>query len=410
MRRAVITGVGLRSPLGDSLPAALSRCLAGESAVAPLSLFDARGFSTRYAAKCAFSLHEVARVAERSGLSPRTLANDRKLVLGALALSAALADAFGETPPPSLGLSLGLGLEVLFLSEVAACYDPVRRDLDAARVPLLGQAFPLRLPLGEIARQLARLAGSVRTESFVSACAAGAQCVGEAFLRVVERGEDVVVAGACDSMLNPMGLGCFQQLGALSSRAAPDACRPFHLHRDGTVIGEGAAFFVVESWERARARKVPIYAEILGYAASLDAYRVTSPHPQGAGARSALRAAVSRAHSPSIGLVHCHGTGTIQNDPVEIRAVHEVLGDVPVCSSKGQIGHAMAAAGALELALSLSCFVLQQCPPTAHLSQIDPECAADHVTQARPFSQDALVKNSFGFGGQNAVLVLGAPP
>lgn len=408
MSLAVITGVGLATPLGDSLDILSRRLLAGESAVAPLRHFEASTFRCRVGAQVELSPAEVARASSETGIEEAALWLDRKLLLGRRAARAALADAFPGAPPAGPGLSLGLGLEVLFLPDVVALYDRAARDLGAARVPQLGRRFPVRLPLGEIARQLAAVSGARRVESFVSACAAGAQCVGEAARRVAQ-GEEVVLAGACDSMLNPMGLGCFQRLGALSEREGADACRPFHAERTGTVIGEGAAFFVLESAARARSRGARVYAEILGYAASLDAHSVTAPHPEGAGAQRALRAAWERAGRPRVGYVSAHGTGTPANDPVEVRAILHVLGDVPIASAKGALGHAMAAAGALELAAALTCFTLGQCPPTAHLDHLDPACAADHVTRARAFHGDAVAKNSFGFGGQNAVLLLGAP-
>jgi 3-oxoacyl-[acyl-carrier-protein] synthase II len=219
-----------------------------------------------------------------------------------------------------------------------------------------------------------------------------------------------VLAGATDSMVNPMGVGCFSLLGALSPRAAPDACRPFHARRDGTVIGEGAAFVVLESLERARARGARVLAEVLGFGLSLDAYRVTAPHPDGAGARRAMERALAQAGRPRLGYVNAHGTGTPLNDAVEVAAIRAVCGEAPVASSKGQLGHAMAAAGALELCATLLCFTHGRCAPTAHLDAVDPACAADHVTAARPFTGDAALSNSFGFGGQNATLVVGPPP
>ena len=409
--RAVITGVGVCSPLGDSLSSFLRAILEGQSAAGPVRCFDASTFGAPYAAELDLPDLWMQEAAENTGLDALALQWDRKLLFGLQALRGALREAFGDGPRPRFGMSIGMGLEVLFLPDVVALYDRKRGAFDTTRLQLANRKNPLRLPLHIITNELTKEARATNAcETFVSACAAGTQSLGEAALRVIFGGEACVVAGATDSMLNPMGVGCFRLLGALSPRASVDACRPFHAHRDGTIIGEGAAFFVVESLTSARSRGATIIAEILGFGSSLDAYRVTSPSPDGAGARLSMRTALRQSRNPKIGYVNAHGTGTLQNDPVEIAAIHAELGRVPLSSTKSQLGHAMAAAGALEIAASLACFIHQRCPPTLHLSQIDPECQADHIDTPRAFTGDALLKNSFGFGGQNASIVLGYPP
>ena len=408
--RAVITGVGVCSPLGDSLPSFLRAILGSQCAAGPVRCFDASTFGAPFAAEMDIPALWVQEAAEKTGIDALALQWDRKLLFGLQALRGALRAAFSDEARPRLGMSLGMGLEVLFLPDVVALYDPQKRDIDASRLPLAGRKNPLRLPLHIIAKELAKEAGALACETFVSACAAGTQSLGEAAQRVIFGHESCVIAGATDSMINPMGVGCFRLLGALSSRASIDACRPFHAQRDGTIIGEGAAFFVVESLTSAKARGAKIIAEILGFGSSLDAYRVTSPSPDGAGARLSMRAALRQAKRPKIGYVNAHGTGTLQNDPVELAAIHAELGRVPLSATKSQLGHAMAAAGALEIAASLACFIEGQCPPTLHLSQVDPACQADHIDTPRAFTGYALLKNSFGFGGQNASLILGYPP
>jgi 3-oxoacyl-[acyl-carrier-protein] synthase II len=407
----VITGVGVCSPLGGSLSRFLQAILGRQCAAGPVRCFEASTFGAPFAAEMDLPELWVQEAAERTGLDVLALRLDRKLLFGVQALREALREAFGDEARPRLGMSIGMGLEVLFLPDVVALYDRQKRDIDTHRLPLASRANPLRLPLHIITAELAKEARATKAcETFVSACAAGTQSLGEAALRVIFGGERCVVAGATDSMINPMGVGCFRLLGALSPRPSADACRPFHAHRDGTIIGEGAAFFVIEPLALAKARGAKILAEILGFGSSLDAYRVTSPSPDGAGARLAIRAALRQARGPSISYVNAHGTGTIQNDPVEIAAIHAELGRVAVSSTKSQIGHAMAAAGALEIAASLACFLEGQCPPTLHLSHIDLDCQADHVDTPREFVGEALLKNSFGFGGQNASIILGWPP
>jgi 3-oxoacyl-[acyl-carrier-protein] synthase II len=409
--RAVITGVGVCSPLGESLPIFLRAILGRQCAAGPVRCFNASTFGAPFAAELDMRTDWVQETASHTGLDALALWLDRKLLFGLWALREALRGAFGNGARPRLGMSIGMGLEVLFLPDVVSLYDRQTGGFDLSRLPLINRKNPLRLPLHIISKELAKEAGALGAcETFVSACAAGTQSLGEAALRVIFGGESCVVAGATDSMLNPIGVGCFRLLGALSSRASSDACRPFHTQRDGTIIGEGAAFFVVESLTTAKARGAKIIAEILGFGSSLDAYRVTSPSPDGAGARLAMRAALRQAKTPKIGYVNAHGTGTLQNDPVEIAAIHAELGRVPLSATKSQLGHAMAAAGALEIAASLACFIEGQCPPTLHLSQVDPACQADHIDTSRAFTGDAILKNSFGFGGQNASIVLGWPP
>jgi 3-oxoacyl-[acyl-carrier-protein] synthase II len=412
MNRVVVTGMGVASPIGQSYGTFVESLLAGRSGVAPITAFDARTFSTTVAAEAPLEENEVLRAADETGLDPLALRIDRKLLLGVRAARQAIASAFGDARPDAdLALSLGMGLEVLLLPDVAALYDRAARDLDAARLPLAGRRQPIRLALDHVVRVVAAAAAvRGRRTTLLSACASGTQAIAEGAAWIARGEATQVLAGATDSMINPMGVGCFSLLGALSPRLATDACRPFHRDRDGTVIGEGAAFVVLEALDSARARGAHLHAEILGGGASLDAWRVTAPHPDGAGARRALRAALEAAGRPRLGYLNAHGTGTPLNDAVEVAAIHAVAGAVPIGSSKGQLGHAMAAAGALEFLATLACFTHRACAPTAHLSIVDEACAADHVTAARPFTGDAALSSSFGFGGQNATIVIGGPP
>jgi 3-oxoacyl-[acyl-carrier-protein] synthase II len=234
---------------------------------------------------------------------------------------------------------------------------------------------------------------------------------------LVARGAaEVVLCGAADSMVNPLGLGGMCRLGAPSPRNAPDACRPFDRHRDGLVIGEGAAMFVVEPLARARARGARPLARILGWGSTQDAYRATAPRPDGAAARAAMQRALAASGLPAeaIGYVNAHGTGTPLNDPAECRAIRDALGvyaeRVAISSIKGAVGHLMAASGAIELAASLLPFERDLLPGTAHHTDRDPVCDLDIIGPApRRARVDAVLSNSFGFGGQNASVVLGRP-
>ncbi len=245
--------------------------------------------------------------------------------------------------------------------------------------------------------------GPVGTSS--SACAAAAQAIGEG-LWALRRGDaDVALVGGHDSMLHPLGLLSFVVLGALS----PDRCRPFDRARDGFLIGEAGVVLVLERADHARARGAKILARLLGAGTSVDAYNATAPHPDGAGAERAMRAAVADAGlvAADVGYVNAHATGTPVGDVAEARAIQRVFGDgVPVSSVKGALGHTVAAAGAVEAAACVAGLRGGFLPGTHGLQDPDPDCAVDVIAAPRQQAVDVMLSNSFGFGGQNASLVI----
>lgn len=235
-------------------------------------------------------------------------------------------------------------------------------------------------------------------------------------MRVIQRGDaDVVLAGGADAMINPVGVIGFSMLGTLSRRNdQPErASRPFDKERDGFVIGEGAAVVILEREEFARARGAEVLAEAAGYAATCDAYRITDERPDAAGAAQAIARCLADADAQpaDIGYINAHGTGTQMNDVTETRAIKQALADraeiVPVSSTKSMIGHTLAAAGALELAASVIALRGAFLPPTINYDMPDPECDLDYVPNtSRAARFDAALSNSFGFGGQNACLLI----
>jgi 3-oxoacyl-[acyl-carrier-protein] synthase II len=332
-----------------------------------------------------------------------------------------VADA-GLAPPDLDGalLSLGVGLEAFCLEDLTPL----------AGSPDLGRALAesvlhksrdrlLQTPLDHTAAVLARRHG-LRAGRYVncSACAAGAQAIGEAWHLLREGAAQIAVAGATDSMINPLGLGGFSLLRVLSAEndCPQRACRPFDATRQGTVLGEGAAFLVLETLESARSRSAAVYAELIGYGSSLDAFGVSDPDPSGRGAVEAMRRAMRSAGigPEEIDCVNAHGTGTPKNDPVETAAIKEALGrrarEVPVHAVKSMTGHMIAASGALETAVAALTLSRGHVPPTAGLETPDPLCDLDYVPgRAREFRGDIVLSNSFGFGGQNAALILRRP-
>ena len=238
--------------------------------------------------------------------------------------------------------------------------------------------------------------------------------VGEAFRRLRDGTAEVAVAGAADSTLNPLALGGFSLLHILSTENdEPErACRPFDATRQGTVLAEGAAFIVLETLAHAQRRGAQIYAEVLGYGSSLDAYRVTDPEPNGRGAVLSMAGAMADAGlgPGEIDCINAHGTGTPKNDLAETLAIKQALGarakDIPVTANKSMTGHMIAAAGAVETVASVMTLQTSKIPPTINLTSPDPHCDLDHVTGGcRDLAGRTVLSNSFGFGGQNATLI-----
>jgi 3-oxoacyl-[acyl-carrier-protein] synthase II len=249
----------------------------------------------------------------------------------------------------------------------------------------------------------------------LTACAASTQAVGEAMLRIRDGEADVMLSGGAHSMIHPFGMTGFSRLTALSTRNEDmeGASRPFDATRDGFVLGEGASILVLEDYDFARARGATLLAEIVGYGASADAFRITDQDPEGEGAASSMRAALLDAGlAPrDIDYVSAHGTGTKQNDQVETRAMKAVFGDharrVPLSSVKSMMGHLVAAAGATELITCVLAIRDQVLPPTINLRHPDPECDLDYVPNApRKAKVEVCMSNSFGFGGQNNTLII----
>ena len=387
----VITAVGVRCAAGDR-PLLPSRAYVGPDEAAT-----------------ALGVSHVARV---EGVpDDADFPDDRK---GSLAW-AAVSDARGAADSTSgarVGLWLGTGLSSL-------TPDQVRRDLfpylvegrfdraAIARDLAQDRPAPRRHQPERVGQVLGARIGASVVETSFSACAAAAMALGEA-ARAVARGEvDVAFAGGHDSMLHPIGLLSFVILGALS----PTGGRPFDRTRDGFLIGEGAAVLRLEREADARARGARVLGRWLGSGTSVDAYNVTAPHPEGHGAALAIRRALRDAglQPGDVDYVNAHGTGTPVGDRAEALAVSSVLGDVPVSSFKGAIGHTIAAAGAVELALALACFEAGELPGTVGLREQDPECRANILVGNVKRAPKVILSNSFGFGGQNCCVAVGAP-
>lgn len=415
---AVITGVGVVSAFGIGTRALFDGLAAGASGISRIRSFDASTFPARVAGEVPVPRIEEAWLAEAcgdpavvAGLAETSALRDRKIAWGLIAAREAWRDAHCGDPEREASLVLALGLELAMLEDLAPIFHDHQLVWDNDR----SCGVRVRSPVDLTARAVhAMLDLRGPTVVNASACAAGALAVAQA-ASLIERGAaNIVICGAADSMVNPLGLGGMCRLGAPSPRDELDACRPFDRRRDGLVIGEGAAVFVVEREDRARARGVRPLATILGWGSTQDGYRATAPRPDGAAARVAMEKAITRSQLPAsaIGYINAHGTGTPLNDPAECLAIRGAFNGhaVAVSSIKGAVGHLMAASGAIEIAASLLAFERDLLPGTANHLERDPECNVDVIGETpRTARVDAVLSSSFGFGGQNASVVLGRP-
>jgi 3-oxoacyl-[acyl-carrier-protein] synthase II len=426
-RRVVITGAGVVSPVGIGLDAFWRGLTRGETGIAAISRYDASTLPVRIAGEVrGFRLEDYIGLSDRY-VSPDgcavTLDLRTQYALAAAEMSVrdALLDGSGEWQDAGLYFGAGEGDNDLALLSGMLTPCSNARGCDAAALLSGGEAryFALRdqlmeptLPASMIAARYG-IQGEVTT--CLTACAASAQAIGEAMRRIQEGECDLALSGGAHAMTAPLDVLGFAMLSALSSRndAPARASRPFDRHRDGFVLGEGAAVLVLEEWGHAQRRGAPMYAELLGYGSANDAYRVTDMEPEARGATGAILLALNDAAVPpsDVGYVNAHGTSTIENDRAETLALHKSLGDAarttPISSTKSMTGHAVAAAGALELIAVTLALRDQVLPPTINLETPDPECDLDYVpNRARSHAFHTALSNSFGFGGQNVALVV----
>jgi beta-ketoacyl-acyl-carrier-protein synthase II len=422
-RRVAITGLGLVTPVGNDVATTWDALRAGRSGGAPITLFDASGFPVRIAA-------------EVKGFDPAAAIDDRKLLKFAnrshgFALAAAeqaFTDA-GVRPTAATatrwGCAVGTGLMGVDFAELVAVHrhSATSGELDAARLledvsannPLVFCRSQSTTGLSLLTRRynLRGYATSVHT-----ACASGGQAIGTA-LKLIRRGAvDYALAGGFDSMVSPVGVAGFCLLTALSAdNDTPQrASRPFDATRNGFLLGEGAGFLVLEEWESARARGARIYAELAGDGNSLSSYRITDSPPDGDGPIQSMRQALADAGATTedVDYINAHGTSTLMNDKSESAAIHAVFGgrtkDVSVSSTKSSMGHLIAAAGAVEVAVCALAIEHGELPINANVSNPDPDCDL-RLVRDTPERRRARVtlSNSFGFGGSNSCVVLRRP-
>jgi 3-oxoacyl-[acyl-carrier-protein] synthase II len=407
-RRVVVTGAGVVTPLGSTIDEMWDNLVAGRSGVDYIRRIDASTFPTTFGA-------EVSDLDEsRLPADPEIRALlDRKNLFGWVAAADALAESGilsdrTRTSDRSLKIGVSIGTESRrpdFLPKLAADAMYTQRGDHLRYSPFV--------MAGTLAAHY-QLTGPQLTIS--TACTSGTQALGVAYQKVQWGAADAMLAGGCDSLIDPLMLTGFSLLGALSKRNDDPsrASRPFDLHRDGFVLGEGAGMLILEERERAVARGARIYGEVLGYASTSNAYRITDSPPDGQGAYLSMRNAIADAglKPEQIGYINAHGTSTHQNDRSETAAIKRCFGGhapgVPTSSTKSMMGHLVNAGGAVELVICLLTIRNGVLTPTINYEVPDPECDLDYVPNvARRQHVDHALSNSFGFGGINATVVVG---
>ena len=408
-RRVVITGVGAVTPIGTTVDGLWAGLQARTSAVRTITRFDPGPFRSRMAA-------EIPDFRPQDHLdAKRARRLDRFSQLAVTSAGFALADA-GIAPrkedPDRVGAMMGsaLGGVAFGESQVPRYLAEGPRGLD----PSLALAVFCGAASCNIAIEFG-FTGPNTTNAM--SCASGTIAVGEAFHAVRDGRADVMLAGGAEAPIAPMTFAAFSIIRAMSTRNDDPAraSRPFDAARDGFVMGEGAAVLVLEERSRAIARGAKIYAEVVGHAFTNDAYHMTAPRPDGRQAARAMQLALADGHVPptDVGYINAHGSATTLNDPTETSAIKQVFGDhayrLTISGTKGYYGHALGASGAIEAAICALALARGWLPPTVNLEQPDPSCDLDCLPAAgggRTASPDAIVSNSFGFGGVNAALVL----
>ena len=408
-RRVVVTGMGVLSPVGNDVDSTWQAVLRGISGIGPIGAFDVTAFP-------------VSIGGEVKGFDPgvefgryKAKHLDRFAQLGLSAARQAIAQAELSVEPDPFRVGVVVGSGGGGLATMEKGYGVLERRGPAKVSPYLTPMMCANMAAGEIAMELGSMG---LTTCPVTACSASANAIGDAFEAIRSGRIDAAVAGGSDASITPI---CLAGFAAMKALAVPDgdpttASRPFDAARNGFVLGEGAAMLVLEELARAQERGATILGEVLGYGTTNDAHHPTAPHPDGAGARMAMRTAIAQAElePADIGYVNAHGTSTPFNDAIEAAAIsNEIGGGVAVSSTKSTTGHLLGAAGAIEAIVSLQAIANGTIPPTINLDTLDPECDFDnitHVTVAEERDLDHVVTNSFGFGGHNVSLVLGGPP
>jgi 3-oxoacyl-[acyl-carrier-protein] synthase II len=405
-RRVVITGLGLITPVGVGVGTSWSGMTGGRSGIRRITRFDASAFQTQIAG-------EVDGFDPEDYMEPKEVKKmDRFIHFGVAASTMAMEDSglkIDEHNAPRVGVFVGAGMGGLPAIEH---YHKVLIEKGPRRItPFFIPMLIINLAAGQVS---IKFGAKGPNSAVATACATGSHAIGDAF-KVIQRGDaDAMIAGGTESVITMMGIGGFNAMKALSTRndEPQKASRPFDRDRDGFVMGEGAGIVILEELSHAVRRKARIYAEIVGYGLTGDAYHITAPAPGGEGAARCMAMALKDggADPRQVGYINAHGTSTKYGDEIETAAVKTVFGDhaykLAISSTKSMTGHLLGAAGGVEAVVSVLSIYDGVMPPTINLDNPDQECDLDYIPhESRKADIEYALSNSFGFGGTNACLL-----
>jgi 3-oxoacyl-[acyl-carrier-protein] synthase II len=405
-RRVVVTGVGLVSPLGIGTEANWEALCAGRSGIGPITRFDATEFSSRIAG-------EVKGFDPLHFVSKKDVKKMDVFIQYAIAASQLAMDDAGVSVTDDIATRVGV-----FIGSGIGGFSTIEREHKALleggprRIsPFFIPASIINLAAGQVS---IRFSAKGPNSATCTACSASAHAIGDAFEIIRRNDADVMIAGGSEAAITPMAVGGFAAMRALSTRNDDPlhASRPFDRERDGFIMGEGAGVIILEEIEFARRRNAPIYAELVGYGMSADAFHITAPSEDGDGGMRVMQKALKHAgvEPAQVDYINAHGTSTPYNDRLETLAIKRLFGDharkLSISSTKSMTGHLLGAAGGLEAGITALAVKHQLIPPTVNYECPDPDCDLDYVpNQKREAAIEYALSNSFGFGGTNGALL-----
>ncbi len=405
--RVVVTGIGMKSPVGSDKISFFNSICNGISGIDSITLFDASGYATKIAGEVRnFDPSEYINKKDQRKM-------DRFVQFAVCASIDAFRDAnldMNKIDPYRVGVIIGSGIGGMKTWEIQHTR---LLEMGPDKVsPFLIPMMIIDMASGQVSITLGAKGPNY---AVVTACASASNAIGESF-KIIQRGDaDIIISGGSEAAISPIGVAGFCSAKALSKRNDDPkrASRPFEINRDGFVMSEGSGIVILEELEHAKKRGVQIYAEIVGYGATGDAYHMTAPAPNGEGAARAMKMCMNDANvlPEHIDYINAHGTSTMLNDKYETTAIKTVMGEhaytIPVSSTKSTTGHLLGAAGAVELIACIMAMQHSKIPPTINYENPDPECDLDYVPNTcREKSLSICMSNSFGFGGHNAVLLV----
>ena len=416
MRRVVVTGMGLVTPLADGVEESWRRILDGQSGAGPITGFDASALVTQYACEVPLGDGSDGTFNADHYMEPKEQRKVDTFILFGMAAAQQAVEDSGWMPEDEAGrLRTGvmIGSGIGGLNSIAETAILIKERGPRRVSPFFIPGALINLVSGQVSIRF-RFKGP--NHSVVTACSTGAHAIGDAARLIQTNDADVMVAGGAEAAISEIGIAGFNACKALSTNYADNpqaASRPYDRNRDGFVMGEGSGVVVLEEYEHAVARGAKIYAEVLGYGLSGDAYHITAPSEDGEGGERAMRAALSKAalQPEAVDYINAHGTSTMA-DVIELAAVERMMGEaasnLTMSSTKSATGHLLGAAGAIEAIFTILAIRDQVAPPTINLDDLAVETAVDlAANKNRPRKIDVALSNSFGFGGTNASLVLG---